>query len=230
MSWPQYCVRPDGEEFTDCEANFSSHAYCTPSSAEAVYNASTSLGWQEWALEYSWSDLATHEWAKHGSCTPWEPVEYFGYVKKMYERASNGSGGALVTASVGGSVERADLAAAFASDFDGKQVAFNCDPSTCQLTEVWTAWNLDSATLAPTTPRDYGEGSGPCPDSCTTLLLVAWTPTDGTCPPTPPPAPNNATSCEPDEHGPVCASDTECEQYSSCVRCASSGYCTNVPL
>jgi ribonuclease I len=229
MAWPQYCARPDGEAFTDCEANSASHAYCTPTSALDVYNDSSTSGWQEWALEYSWSDLASHEWAKHGSCTLWEPVEYFGYVKGMYDKASQGSGGALVAASAGASVGRAALAAAFAADLDGKLVAFNCDPKTCALTEVWTAWNLDPTTLAPTTPRDYADDS-PCPVTCTDLAVVAWLPEDGSCPPTPPPTPNNATSCEPSEHGPVCANDDECELYGACVRCASSGYCTDVPL
>ena len=78
QSWPQFCVRPDGETFTDCEADYSSQPYCTPSGAYDVFN--TSIGWQTYALEYAWSDLASHEWSKHGSCTNWSDTEYFAQV------------------------------------------------------------------------------------------------------------------------------------------------------
>lgn len=37
-------------------------------------------------------------------------------------------------------------------------------------------------------------------------------------------------SCEPDAHGPPCRTDEDCSPFAGCVRCASSGYCTEVPL
>jgi len=43
-------------------------------------------------------------------------------------------------------------------------------------------------------------------------------------PPTPPSPPSN--KCMPGEHGPSCSSDSDCTSVPSCVRCASSGYCT----
>jgi hypothetical protein len=34
--------------------------------------------------------------------------------------------------------------------------------------------------------------------------------------------------CLPNTHGPPCTTDDECH-YPGCVRCANSGFCTNVP-
>ena len=58
-NWPQFCVRTDGETFTDCEADYDSRAYCTPTDAIMAFNNTES--WQKYALEYAWSDLASHE-------------------------------------------------------------------------------------------------------------------------------------------------------------------------
>jgi len=46
-------------------------------------------------------------------------------------------------------------------------------------------------------------------------------------PPAPPPAP--ADECVPNVHGPPCTVDEDCS-YKGCIRCAHSGFCTNVPL
>jgi ribonuclease I len=72
MSWPQYCTRPDGENYTACEASYSLD-YCYPAAAADKFNNTDH--WQHYALEYSWSDLASHEWSKHGSCTNWTNTE-----------------------------------------------------------------------------------------------------------------------------------------------------------
>ena len=37
-------------------------------------------------------------------------------------------------------------------------------------------------------------------------------------------------SCVPDTHGPACQSDDDCTAWDNCVRCAGSGFCTDVPL
>jgi len=50
-------------------------------------------------------------------------------------------------------------------------------------------------------------------------------PSTTTGPPVPP-----ATSCEPNTHGPPCTSDADCAGVPNCLRCAHSGYCTDVPL
>merc|ERR1711871_18285 len=46
----------------------------------------------------------------------------------------------------------------------------------------------------------------------------------GPSPPTP-----AGDKCVPNKHGPVCNSDADCKDVPGCVRCASSGYCTDVP-
>lgn len=46
----------------------------------------------------------------------------------------------------------------------------------------------------------------------------------GKRPPTPPAA------CRHGEHGPACESDVDCAHVTGCVRCAQSGFCTDVPL
>ena len=45
--------------------------------------------------------------------------------------------------------------------------------------------------------------------------------------PTPGPVPN---SCSSNAHGPPCRRDSDCLHTSECVRCASTGFCTNQPL
>ena len=44
------------------------------------------------------------------------------------------------------------------------------------------------------------------------------------------PSPSPAASCVPGQHGPPCDSDEDCSSVPDCVRCAGSGFCTDVPL
>merc|ERR1712064_116782 len=61
--------------------------------------------------------------------------------------------------------------------------------------------------------------------------------------PSPPPAPSTyyggayaysysspVGECVPNQHGPACSSNSDCDGVIGCVRCAGSGYCTDVPL
>ena len=48
-------------------------------------------------------------------------------------------------------------------------------------------------------------------------------------PPPPPPA-GSALACVPNKHGPPCASNADCKGKAGCLRCARSGFCTDVPL
>ena len=48
-------------------------------------------------------------------------------------------------------------------------------------------------------------------------------------PPTPTPPTPTPQQCEPNVHGPACQSDSQCVGHDGCVRCAKSGFCTNVP-
>jgi len=53
---------------------------------------------------------------------------------------------------------------------------------------------------------------------------------DGPAPPAPPAPSPSGGQCNSGEHGPRCSGDTDCSGASNCVRCAHSGYCTDVPL
>ena len=59
-------------------------SYCSPS-ADALAKFNTTDYWQTYALQYAFgtSDLATHEWSKHGSCTVWTSEEYFTQIDTM---------------------------------------------------------------------------------------------------------------------------------------------------
>eukprot|EP01063_Lacrimia_lanifica_P039073 TRINITY_DN847_c0_g1_i1.p1 TRINITY_DN847_c0_g1~~TRINITY_DN847_c0_g1_i1.p1 ORF type:complete len:256 (+),score=81.85 TRINITY_DN847_c0_g1_i1:61-828(+) len=48
--------------------------------------------------------------------------------------------------------------------------------------------------------------------------------------PPPVPAPPAPTSCQTGQRGPACKSDSDCTNKPHCIRCAHSGYCTDVPL
>lgn len=53
---------------------------------------------------------------------------------------------------------------------------------------------------------------------------------DFVCPArSPPPVPPH-NACVPNEHGPPCRRDSDCQGKSGCVRCARSGFCTQTPL
>lgn len=41
---------------------------------------------------------------------------------------------------------------------------------------------------------------------------------------------NDVDTCVPNTHGPPCSQDSDCTGYANCLRCANSGYCTDVPL
>jgi len=47
--------------------------------------------------------------------------------------------------------------------------------------------------------------------------------------PPPPPGPSSGR-CVPDAHGPPCSADSDCVGKEGCVRCAHSGFCTDVPI
>ena len=53
----------------------------------------------------------------------------------------------------------------------------------------------------------------------------------GQAAPTPslPPTPVPAGQCSKSQHGPPCSNDAQCTAYRNCVRCASSGFCTDQP-
>lgn len=49
----------------------------------------------------------------------------------------------------------------------------------------------------------------------------------GAAPPGPSPGPAPSGSCTPGQLGPACKYDSDCTQFTGCVRCARSGFCTD---
>jgi len=48
--------------------------------------------------------------------------------------------------------------------------------------------------------------------------------------PSPTPSPTPTGQCLSHQHGPPCYDDSQCNGVTGCIRCARSGYCTDVPL
>ena len=103
-AWPEYCAR-SGADFTACCGEQAGSrdrrvsAVCERAAASgrppparcalprAVADAfNTSGRWQAYAPEYAHSRLASHQWAKHGSCTRWTAAEYFAESEKVHAR------------------------------------------------------------------------------------------------------------------------------------------------
>jgi hypothetical protein len=81
-----------------------------------------------------------------------------------------------------------------------------------------------ATTSCPSTTQDTCEA---CPEIFVTPFSACGpSPPPGPAPPPSPPA----TTCEPNKHGPPCKTDTDCSNVPKCVRCAHSGYCTDIPL
>lgn len=223
FEWPQYCD-VGGHDFPSCLKHPTRE--CGPS--EAAISAFNVTGrWQAWALQYAFGDLALHEWGKHGSCTPWSTddssqMRYWELQEAAYHNVSNGVGASLVADNVGSHVSYAALRAAFDADAGGHRTTLTC-VADCHFDQVWLGFEAAKGNLLPlVTPRNGVNmtSAGSCA-SCEAVHIAKWS----GCPP-PEPA---AETCEPSEHGPPCAKDADCSHKKGCVRCARSGYCTDVP-
>ena len=149
-SWPQFCKNAS-LDYTAC-TGAAPPSYCAIS---ATTRAEMDTAWSTNYPEYVWSDLASHEWAKHGSCAGFDDqLAYFRAVDERVTPKLAGAGAALVASSVGANVSYASLRAAFLRDSDGKDVALGCEG--CNLSDVW--FKVDSVTFAPV---DYG-GESTC--------------------------------------------------------------------
>lgn len=225
--WPQFC-NVSGVDFPACEAH-PQLAQCQPSQA-AVAAFNVSARWQQWTLQYAWGELASHEWGKHGSCTPWsanvtEQLHYWEWQERAFKAASAGRGPQLVSASVGRNISYRALNAAFVADMGGAQVSLVCAEG-CRLEQAWLSYEAAPSTLEPLVTPAHAvnmSGAGTCA-TCEAVHIPEWL----GCPTAPPPTPP-ATTCAHDQHGPPCTSDAQCLHVSGCVRCAHSGFCTDLP-
>ncbi len=144
----------------------------------------------------------SHEWEKHGQCAGVRNAEdYFNQVCSLsYEPIQ------IMTATrKAGSTTLArygsDLEAAGFPVFSLDETYSQVYLSACARSDG--RWNLTSVS-------DFSRacpGSGPAPG----------------------PSPTPPGQCLPNTHGPPCSVDDDC-RYPGCVRCAHSGFCTDVPI
>lgn len=163
--------------------------------------------------------FVAHEWDKHGKCAGVTDVADFfaqicslssGPLQVMSDTRTSTPGDfeAMKTALVKAGYP------VYSSDSDNQQLLL----SACASTDG--RWKL----AAVSTFGTVCGGTTPSP-----------TPAPTPSPPTPSPAPTPTPSpapgqCVSGQSGPACSADGDCEGVEDCVRCASSGYCTDVPL
>jgi len=169
-TWPQYCVE-DGIDFQQCQRTDYAEKYCQPTT-ESLREFNTSKRWMSYAPEFSYSTLAAHEWSKHGSCTGWTQEYYYTQTEDLYIRLGSGKGFAYVAANVGQEVSYKDLYDAFAYDTNQQQLSLQCS-SSCQFSEVWTAWGVAEGTLIPTDPIPLSD-EDTC-QKCLSIEILAYT-------------------------------------------------------
>ena len=245
FTWPQFCNSTAGD-YEECQRD-ADLPLCRPT-AQARLEFNRTDQWGRWALQYAHGTLAAHEWAKHGSCTPWSAAALGEEVQLHYWRlqaeilaqlVGTGAGSALLRSAVGASVEADALRAAFAADAGGSvdHVALVC-ASGCALEQVWLGLAADAATLAPRySPWVGHQISGDTCTACAAVNVEAWTgcpppsPPRPPRPPRPPPAPE-VTRCVHGMRGPACPGGynastvntplDSCRALGDCVRCGHS--------
>ena len=143
----------------------------------------------------------THEWEKHGECAGVKSAaDYFDQVCSLSSIPIQ-----IMTATrKAGTTDLASYGAALEAAgfpvFELDQENSQVYLSACAGSDgLWILANLSDFST-----KCPGSGPGPGPS------------------PTPP------AQCLPNTHGPPCTTDDECH-YPGCVRCANSGFCTNVP-
>jgi len=150
-----------------------------------------------------------HEWEKHGVCSGTANADDF--FKQLCTLAQGPKAVMTAARAAGG-----DLASINASAVSAGYAVFDVDPVDSQLYFSVCAGNDGKWMLA-----DVADMPTLCP----------WSGPIPTPAPTPTPAPEpHASTCLPSERGPPCSGDADCEGITDCVRCAHSGYCTEVPL
>jgi len=159
----------------------------------------------------------SHEWMKHGKCAGVkDAADYFGQVCSLAAAPLKVLGGAVAAGQ-----DLPDMA-------DSMQRSGFCVfglTSNAQITLSACAGTDGRWKLADVNdfPRVCGSGGPPSPPAPS--------------PPAPGPAPSPSPSpspkpgfCVKGQHGPPCTSDADCNGMKDCVRCAKSGFCTDVPL
>lgn len=174
---------------------------------------------QEGKSEKELLHFQAHEWEKHGMCSgAANAAAYFQQVCSMAAAPLRLMHGLRIAR---GGVEAAALAlrAAGYHVWDTDRHTGEVQLSVCAGAD--RQWKLAA-------PKDFGKF---CGDAAASLSPQAATPTAATTVAKAPVAvPATAASCVPNSHGPPCAADADCARLAGCLRCARSGFCTQVPL
>ena len=228
--WPQYAAARSGSTYP---FNCSSSEKFDPAALDKVRGGRAAL------IEYwpnvksspsdwqSYEGFWTHEWDKHGTCTGMSQRDYFEAALEQLQKLGTP---AVITDNVGkAAVPKAKIQAAYGGS---KRVSLGCGGGQ-YLSAVATCWALDKASHLPAEQID-------CPpsviaeDTCKgpAVTISAFGPPGPPGPPPPPPGPPPppaAGQCVTGKHGPPCKSNADCAHVPHCLRCAHSGFCTNVP-
>ena len=140
-----------------------------------------------------------HEWEKHGTCAGvTDATDFFNQVCKL----SGGPIGVVAKTRSGGATDIQtfvnDLNSAGFDVWDADD--YNMQPELSACAGADRKWKLAKQS-------DFATACG------------------GGAPPGPPAPPG--PQCQPGQHGPQCSADADCTSYPHCVRCASSGFCTD---
>jgi hypothetical protein len=149
-----------------------------------------------------------HEWEKHGICAGSEnATDFFTQVCRLAEKPLAAMASTRARGVTDINIFANDLSAAgfpiWSKDAHNAQIGL----SACAGDDG--KWKLADVTDMPSVCHGSFPPSPPGP------------------PPPPPPPP--ASQCVPGKHGPPCSTDADCVGKVGCIRCASSGYCTDVP-
>lgn len=144
-----------------------------------------------------------HEWTKHGKCAGIKDADDF-----FTQLCALATGPLSAMNNAARSLDAMKTAVTAA----GYEV-FSVDSSNQQLS-LSTCFNVSTGQWVLAAVSDFKHacgGSGPSPA------------------PPGPPAPAPSGQCATGTQGPACSTDSDCTGFTGCVRCASSGHCTDIP-
>ena len=169
----------------------------------------------------------SHEWTKHGTCSGFQQLEYFSTTLSWLQK-TNASLALKKKGIVPGSTYSASDIASAIDAANGAAPLLGCDRSSNSLTTVSFCLNVDATKLVECDSSIVNAGGNinSCDRSKPILFNNgAATPTRSPTAPSP-----GAKKCLKDKKGPPCSSNADCVDFPDCVRCAKSGFCTQVPL